>query len=174
MTREDHAVILALVVVPGRPYTGSPEAVLRHFGTDDGHGLGLRLLGEAITARNADDLELALIVCDTFGIDDAHVDTLIGLLYADWHSQHENVVSVLDRFKLPDAVEALYHAASWVPEYLQWDENRALAVKAIWALGDVPGDHALSKLSQLREAEDDVVRQAATRQLRRRRLDPSD
>jgi hypothetical protein len=43
VTPEDRHVISSLVVVPGRGRQGSPEDVLRHFGTTDGCALGLRL-----------------------------------------------------------------------------------------------------------------------------------
>ncbi|MFD5103330.1 hypothetical protein [Streptomyces albidochromogenes] len=33
-------------------------------------------------------------------------------------------------------------ATRWIPEYLDFDEFRALAVKAIWALGAIPGPEA--------------------------------
>ena len=68
-----------------------------------------------------------------------HLDLLVQLASADWHHKHEDVVSALGQLRSPAAVEALYHAAWWVPDYLDFDESRALAVKAIWALGGTPG-----------------------------------
>jgi hypothetical protein len=43
MTPEDRRVISSLVAVPGRGRRGSPEDVLRHFGSADGRALGFRL-----------------------------------------------------------------------------------------------------------------------------------
>jgi hypothetical protein len=61
----------------------------------------------------------------------------------------------------------LYHAAWWVPDYLDFDESRALAVKAIWALGGTPGAEAEQALERLLGAEGEVVREAARAQLAR-------
>lgn len=44
MKPEDQRVILDLVTYPGSAPRGTPEDVLRHFGTDDGRALGLELL----------------------------------------------------------------------------------------------------------------------------------
>ncbi len=168
MTPEDRRVISSLVVVPGRGRGGSPEDVLRHFGTTDGRALGLRLLREAVDGQDGLDVEMALIVCATFGFTMDHLDLLVRLASADWHHKHEDVVSALGQLRSPAAVEALYHAAWWVPDYLDFDESRALAVKAIWALGGTPGPEAQQALKQLLSAEGEAVREAARAQLERR------
>jgi hypothetical protein len=97
-----------------------------------------------------------------------HLQLLIELVPADWHQQHENIVTMLGGLRTPEAVGALQHAATWVPDYLEYDENRALATKAIWALGGTPGAGAERALAQLRESDDEVVREEAQAQLRRR------
>ncbi|MEU7795127.1 HEAT repeat domain-containing protein [Micromonospora tulbaghiae] len=168
MTPAERGLISTLVVVPGRPYTGDREAVLRHFRSDDGRVLGLDLLRGAIADRSADDLEAALIVCGAFGIDAEHAPMLVDLVYDEWHQQHEVVVSMLGSQRGPAVVDALHHAASWVPRYLDYDESRALAVNAIWALGDMSDPRAGSKLKQLADANNEIVREAATHQLSRR------
>ena len=168
MTPEDRAAVMSLAVVPGRDRQGSPEGVLRHFGAADGKALGLSLLRDAVDRRDGLDVEMALIVCATFGFTEDHLGLLVRLASADWHHKHEDVVSALGWLRSPAAVEALYHAAWWVPAYLDFDESRALAVKAIWALGGTPGPEAEHALKQLLSAEDDVVREAARAQLDRR------
>ncbi|MGW0218961.1 HEAT repeat domain-containing protein [Micromonospora chokoriensis] len=168
MTPDERDLVFTLVVVPGKPYTGDRDAVLRHFRSADGRKLGLDLLGQAIADRSADDLEAALIVCGEFGIDAAHAPMLVDLVYADWHLQHEVVVSMLGSQSGPAVVDALHHAASWVPDYLDYDESRALAVNAIWGLGDSSDPRAGNKLSQLADATNEIVREAARDQLRRR------
>jgi hypothetical protein len=168
VTPEDRRVISSLAVVPGRGRRGSPEDVLRHFGTTDGRALGLCLLRDAADRQDGLDVEMALIVCATFGFTMDHLDLLVQLASADWHHKHEDVVSALGQLRSPAAVEALYHAAWWVPEYLDFDESRALAVKAIWALGGTPGAEAEQALERLLSAEGEVVREAARAQLARR------
>jgi hypothetical protein len=169
MTPEEHDLIFALVVVPGRKRVDTRDAILRHFGTTDGRALGLRLLDEATEAREPDDLEAALILCRVFGFGMEHASRLIDLIPADWHQQHENLVSMVGDLATPAAVDALHHAATWVPDYLDFDDNRALAVKAIWALGAIPGtapEHALEELSR---SADGIPREEAVAQLARRR-----
>ena len=139
MTPEDRAAVMSLVVVPGRGRRGSPEEVLRHYRATDGKVLGLSLLRDAVDREDGLDVEMALIVCATFGFTMGHLDLLVRLVWAGWHHKHEDVVSALSQLRAPAAVDALYHAAWWVPNYLDFDESRALAVKAIWALGDTPG-----------------------------------
>jgi hypothetical protein len=168
MTPGDRDLIFSLVSLPGQPSAGSPEGILHHFVTNDGHALGLRLLREAIDLESADDVEAALIVCGAFGVGEEHVDLLSDLLNKDWHEQHENIVSLLDRVSSPKAVEALRHAAEWVPGYLDYDDSRALAVKALWALGDTPGAAAENALLLLSRSDSEVVRTAAEHQLLRR------
>jgi hypothetical protein len=67
--------------------------------------------------------------------------------------------------RAPTAVGALYRAAWWIPDYLDFDESRALAVKAIWALGGTPGIDADEARKRLLVAEDDIVRAAARSEL---------
>jgi hypothetical protein len=168
VTPADRRAIACLVIVPGRSRSGSPEDVLRHFETTDGRSLGLRLLRDAVDRQDNLDVEMALIVCFTFGFTVDHLDLLMQLTSADWHRKHEDVVSALGLLRAPTAVDALYHAAWWIPDYLDFDESRALAVKAIWALGGIPGIEAEEALKRLLIAEDEIVRGAAKAQLMRR------
>jgi hypothetical protein len=64
--------------------------------------------------------------------------------------------------------DALVHLASWVPDYLDFDEARALAAKALWGLGDMPGSGATLALERLRVSENMIVKREAEAQLRRR------
>lgn len=161
-------MISSLVFVPGRGRKGSREDILRHFGTEDGRALGLRLLRDAVDRQDAVDVSMALAVCFVFGITMDHLDLLVQLESADWHREHENVVTALGQLKTSAAVDALCHAAWWIPDYLDFDESRALAVKAIWALGGTPGVEAEQALKQLLSAEGEIVREAARTQLMRR------
>jgi hypothetical protein len=90
------------------------------------------------------------------------------LSQTDWHHKHEDVVSALGQLRAPAAVDALYHAAWWIPDYLDFDESRALAIKATWALGRTPGAEAEQALRRLHSAESEMVREAASAQLKRR------
>jgi hypothetical protein len=157
-----------MVVVPGKGRDKAPEDVLRQFGTADGRGLGLNLLRDAVRARDAVDVEFALIVCSTFGVTMDHLEPLVQLASANWHERHEDVVTGLGRLRTPRAVDALFWATQWIPAYLDFDESRALATKAIWALGGTPGEEAERALRRLLDSTDEIVREGAENQLKRR------
>lgn len=168
MTPEGRRLISSLVVVPGRSSEDHREDVLSYFGSSDGMELGLTLLNDAIKRRDGLDVEMALIVSSTFGFTESHLDPLIQLCSAEWHQKHEDVVSALGQLRNPSAVGALYATTEWVPDYLDFDESRALARKAIWVIGKTPGDEAEATLKRLLESDDEIIREEAERQLRRR------
>jgi HEAT repeat protein len=168
VTPEEQELIMSMAVVPGRGHEVSPEEVLRHFGTSDGSALGLSLLRDAVERRDADDVEMALIVGATFGFTMDYLDLLVELTSAEWHHKHEDVVSALGQLRTPDAVDALEWMAQWIPGYLDFDENRALATKATWALGGTPGPEAEQALVGLLGSDSEIVREEAKAQLKRR------
>jgi hypothetical protein len=170
MTAEERKLSHDLVVAPPHGIRRiSKEEFLRRFPSSVKQGkLALRLLEEAENGQNAEDLLCALTVGYTFGFAPKHTDVLCRLVGANWHFSHEDVVGALDDLRVPDAVRALYHATQWVPEYLNFDETRALAVKAIWALGKIAGGDAEEKLEGLTRSDDPTLRENAADQLRRR------
>jgi hypothetical protein len=137
------------------------KRVLRMLGVTDGRALSLRLLDGALQSRHSSDVEIAVALSHAYGLTAAHIGLLLQLVSADWHHSHENVVLALERLRAPEAVEALVHAARWVPDYLNWDESRALARKAIWVLGKTAGSDAEEALKGLVDSDDDVVRETA-------------
>jgi hypothetical protein len=169
VTPEVRKLILSLVVTPKDKSGGDPGAVLQYFCTDDGVALGRRLLRDAVNQKDAIDFELAMIVCSRFGaFDESLLPLLIEQSCVDWHHRHEDVVSLLGKYKSLMAVDALYDATQWIPGYLDFDDSRALARKAIWALGGIPGPEASEALTRLLEDKDEDLREAAVEQLRRR------
>src|SRR4051794_28845967 len=117
MRPEDCDLVLSVVTAPGRKKEVTRDDILRHFDTTDGRGLGLRLLREAVNEKDPVDLEAAIIVCNLFGFGVEHLALLVDLVPADWHQQHENIVSMLGKLKDPSATAALRCAATWVPAY---------------------------------------------------------
>ena len=166
MTPELQQRILSLTA-PG----SSRDELLREVGVHDGAAWGEELLRSAVVERSALDVELALIVGFAFGFtgSEEQLRVLIELCSADWHYKHEDVVTSLGGFRSPAAVDALYGATQWVPDYLDFDESRALATKAIWALGGIPGDAAYDALVRLSDSNDPIVSDGARAQLLRRR-----
>ncbi|MFN8074862.1 MAG: hypothetical protein U0Q15_05495 [Kineosporiaceae bacterium] len=111
---------------------------------------------------------MALIVAAVYGVSQNHLGPLLELAAAEWHHVHEDVVTELGKLKNPSAIEVLGHLAQWVPDYLTFDESRALAVKAVRALGGIPGDGADRALASLLDSGSEIVRLQARRQLERR------
>ena len=95
---------------------------------------------------------------------------MLELAFAPWHFKHEDVVTALGQLKSPKAVEGLQAATKWIPEYLDFDESRALAVKAIWALGCIEGPDADAALRELMNDPDPILAESAAGQVKRRRV----
>jgi hypothetical protein len=138
VTPEQRELIAELLTFPGRKPAMSHDEFLEAFSAEDGMALAVDLLSDAID-RVAEDVERSLVVAFAFGFTEECLPLLTRLSSADWHKRVEDVASGLQQMRSPNAVGALSHLALWVPEYLEWDDARALAVKAIWALGDTPG-----------------------------------
>lgn len=171
MTPEERSLCRDLVITPPSAVRKiSKEEFARRFPSAIEHGtVAARLLEEVYKSRNSDDVQCVLIVGHAFGFASDHVGVLARLLEADWHVSHEDIVSALDKLRSPEAVNALYRATQWIPEYLSYDDSRALAVKAIWALGKLSGGEAEAALHQLAASNDTVIRDGAEEQLQRRK-----
>ncbi len=139
MNTEEQKLSRDLIVTPPNGVRRISRDEFAHrfpLALEDGK-VALRLFEEAYREKNAEDLQCALIIGAAFGFGPEHTDILGHLVESDWHFSHEDIVSALDGLRDPAAVSALYSATQWVPEYLNFDESRALAVKAIWALGKI-------------------------------------
>jgi hypothetical protein len=163
MTEQERALVLSLAGAKGRL---TPAEFLREFGTTDGTELGLHLLGDACDRRDQVDVELALVVAFKFGFSDAFLPLLLDLAFADWHKSHENVAWELGELKSPYSVDALLHLAQWVPDYLDWDDNRALGVKAVWSLRKIGTKDARRALETLTHSDSAVIARNAIARLR--------
>jgi len=142
---------------------------LRRFPSAIEHGrLASEWLEEAYQTQNAEELLCTLIIGGNFGFGPEHLDILRRLVDADWHYSHEGVVEALDGLRTPGAVDALFCATQWIPKSLEYDDCRALAVKAIWALGKIPGTEAETKLERLARSDHAILCKAAVEQLERR------
>lgn len=170
MTTEGQQLCQNLIITPLRGTRQiSKEEFLRRFPSAVERGaLAPKLLEDVCNAQSAQDLYCALVVGFTFGFAPEYMGILRRLIDVDWHSSHEDVVSALQTWPLADNVEALFRATQWIPTALEYDDNRALAVKAIWALGKIPGPEAEMKLEALARSDDAILRANAANQLTRR------
>jgi len=169
MNEEQRKLCRSLVIFPNEIRRVSKEDFLRQFPSAIEHGgLALRWLQEAYDARNAGDLSYAFIIGATFGYASEDKDILQRLVDQDWHYSHEEVVRALQQWPTADTVDALFRATQWIPKALEYDDNRALAVKAIWALGKIPGKEAETKLEMLTHSNNEIIQTNAVMQLGRR------
>jgi hypothetical protein len=172
MTPEQRQLAQNLVICPPsnqRRMSKQDFAVQFPEALDD-NKLALSLLDAACNAENAEDLQCTLIIGHVFGFSSKHEDALCRLVSADWHVSHEDVVSALAQIEVNSekVVDALYDATQTSLSYLEYDSSRALAVKAIWALGKIPGCRAESKLKTLASSANSVLRENAANQLKKR------
>ncbi|HWZ81156.1 MAG TPA: hypothetical protein VNW47_00950 [Terriglobales bacterium] len=148
----------------------SEEEFLRRAGVSraDAGNWSLDLLEDAYRTLDSDGVMSGLFVGFRFGFLPNHLDVLCRLSEAEWHFSHENVVSALDNLRDQRAVDVLYRASLKLHPYLAYDDCRALAVKAIWALGNLRDETADEKLRMLAQRDEKILREAALNQLRRR------
>lgn len=168
MTPEQRQLCRDLLIDPAGRREISKEKFLLHFpsAVRDGR-LARELVDQADMAQNAEDLQCALIVGFAFQFSPEIRDVLVRLLNANWHHSHEDIVTALEIWQSPDTVDALYRITQWIPKYLEFDENRALAIKAIWALGKVPGADAQKRLEELARSDEPLLQKCAVKQLKR-------
>lgn len=125
-------------------------------------------LERALHEKNSADVEAAMLLGFTlklFRAADANV--LCRLLREDWHEQHEDIASVLQKLKDPATVECLHYAATKQFAYLAYDDAHALAVKCLWALSAINTPAARAKLDLLAKSPIQIVRENAMRLLER-------
>lgn len=126
------------------------------------------LLERAYLEREANDIEYLLTAIFRFKLFlEEYVDILCKLISETWHYQHENIASIFQKIRSPKSIECLYKAAITQFEYLDYDESYALAVKCIWALGDINTDDSRKKLELLSQSENEIIRDNAIKQLNR-------
>jgi HEAT repeat protein len=167
MSPDQRSLVMALVAIPAGRDPLSRDDFLRGWGASDGVALSVDLLRDAVERFDAEDVELALVVGFKFGFCDGHLEPLLSLAFADWHQRHEDIAMALGKLRSPSSVGALVHLAQWVPAYLEFDSARALATKAIWALGAIDSEDAHRALVELAQSSSEIVAAGAKGQLQR-------
>jgi len=99
--------------------------------------------------------------------DEMFLELLNNLLACNWHKQHENIAMLLQKLKSPSSVEILYETTTKEYKYLEYDEFYALAVKCIWALGDIGTKQAKEKLELLLKNNNNIIKENAQKQINR-------
>ncbi len=137
-----------------RPFSADPSSLI------------IFCLQESYEERSPDGVDRAMLLGYSFQFTTSHVEILCKLAFADWHFKHEEIARALDIIRDPCAIDALEYLARTKYPYLEYDDSRALAVKAIWALGNLG---SIITLGRLVSDDDSIVRDAALSQLHRLR-----
>lgn len=126
----------------------------------------IKLLERAFVERNADDVEYTLFVGAVFDLlTEKSVSILCKLLVSDSHSRHEDIARNLQKLKSPESIESLYAAALLKLDYLDFDENFALARKCTWALSAINTSESRKKLELLAQCDNEIIRGFAKKRL---------
>lgn len=127
------------------------------------------MLNFAYKQRSDVNVEIALYLVFTYELfSENYLDVLNNLILCDWHEQHENIAMLLQRLKSPKSVDYLYNAVNKKYSYLEYDDSYALAVKCIWALGDIGNEEAKEYLKKLLTSENEIIVENAKKQLERK------
>lgn len=126
------------------------------------------LLEVAYDEKNERDIDYLFYIGYTFNLfKEKDVDYLCKLVKEPWHHQHEDIATLFDFLKSPNSIECLYKTTLTEFEYLSYDDSYALAVKCIWALGNINTEESKQKLELLSKSENEIIRQNAIKQLER-------
>ncbi|MBD2785034.1 HEAT repeat domain-containing protein [Xenorhabdus sp. DI] len=121
----------------------------------------------SILNKDADAIDLFLYFGAVIGYNYSCISLLNKLILMQWHYKHEDLAMILQHYKHPSSVDALYQVSGFELEYLDFDDSYALAVKCIWGLGDIGTPEAFEKLKVLSESDNEVVRENSINQLKR-------
>ncbi len=127
----------------------------------------LKLLQDAYHQKNCESVEHALLLGFSFEFTQKYVPILCDLIVEDWHCQHENIARLLQELKDPSSINCLYKTALAEYKYLDYDDSYTLAIKCIWALGDINEEYSKEKIEQLALSDNQVIKKAAEKQLKR-------
>ncbi|MFN4002236.1 HEAT repeat domain-containing protein [Microcella sp.] len=166
MTPEQHELVYRLIGLFGGEKMSQSD-FLKVMDASDGVALGLSLMEDALARRNKDDVGSSISVCNAFGYGTVHLPLFHELSMADWHVGHEDVAWPLDEIGSDESIPFLKHLAEWVPDYLLWDDARALSTKAVWGVAKMGSPAAHAALFELAQSDDPHVVQAANFQIER-------
>ncbi len=130
-----------------------------------------KLLEQVYCQKNSDDLEDIFFLGFSFDLFTSdHVNTLCELIVEKWHYKHEDIARLLQKFKEPSSADYLQKAVLTKHDYLAYNDGEALITKCIWALGAINTDDAKEKLYSLYKSDNQLIRQAALYQLKKKSL----
>lgn len=130
-------------------------------------------ISEAAKNKSAHDLELAVYLIFEYDVYRQDLIEVLNKLLADnWHEQHENIAMLLQEYNSSSSIPYLVQTIKTEHDYLKYDTNFALAVKCIWALGDIGNDDAKKQLSELVSSDNKIISENAKKQIERLTVKP--
>jgi hypothetical protein len=137
----------------------------------------VNLLEDISGKQDGDALDFAMHIGFVFRLYTPKVVPLLSqLLLEHWHKKHEDMASIFQGLRDPRTCDCLHDCILTNFDYLAFDEAFALAVKCIWALGDIDTEHSMEILKLLADSENPVICRNVQSQLdeefrKQRRLD---
>lgn len=122
-------------------------------------------LREAFLLKDSDAVELLLFFGEVVQYDYKCINQLNELIVSEWHKKHEDLARLLDRYKEPSSVDYLYKVSLMNLEYLEYDEDFALAEKCIRAMGKIGTSDAIKYLKLLNSSDNEKIRRIAEKVL---------
>lgn len=128
-------------------------------------------LSAAIAARDADMVEClvyALLLWQMM-CPDCSLRPLLSLLnrliVCSWHTQHENILLLLQRLADATSVRYLYMALFVPLSYMKWDSHHTFQKRCIHLIGAIGTEEANAALNTLQRVPRHVVQWNVSRQL---------
>lgn len=95
------------------------------------------------------------------------VSILCELMLEPWHYKHEDIARLFQKWRNPKTIKILFDTCNAKFKYLDYDDSYALAVKCIWALGDIATKESFDKLKILSTSKNPVIKENAYYQLKK-------
>ncbi len=116
------------------------------------------LYKRVIAEMNGEELKYVNTVACLDGVDEDYTVFLIELLKSKWHEAEEDLIDLLGDTKDERGIDLLFELSTL--EY-EWDENRSVSKKCIWALKKIGTTLANKKLVMLSQHDNSIIKETA-------------
>lgn len=126
----------------------------------------LELLTQAISKKDGSLVSevIVLLYTEYFKIS-SFLFPLCQLLDKNWHTNHEEIVTLLQQTKSSQIVDCLYNSTELQFDYLAYDDTYQFARKCIKALSAIADENAIKKLKILTSSKISVIANYAKKEL---------
>jgi len=129
----------------------------------------LNELDDLLVNQDKESLDYLIILSCNFGVTKKIGLHLCEFLTVDWHRQHEDLARLFqNKIHLPESIDFLVKAMILKFDYLfEQDDYEPFVTKCMYAIADLNTEASKSKLNELAESEDPIIKEAAQYQLER-------